>query len=295
MAGWTELLDLFWCAIAAALIAGVVCPLVGCFLYLRHTSFYGIALPQFAAAGIACGFAVLASFGGLLGLAPAEAAELLEDSHTALNWHLSWAGAFTFGGLLLLVLTGRRGGSEVARVAAAFAIASAATVLFAHASPTGEIYVHELLRGEILAIGPHELETIVAVLAAVFLAIFVFHRDLLIVSYDPETARVLGKPVLAFEALLLLLTGLTVSAGVMTVGPVVVFGLLVLPPLGARGLARSMRAFYSWASLLGLVSAILGVWISFLRDLPLGPTLVVSAAVLCLPGGLRGLVHRARA
>ena len=38
------------------LLAGLVCPLVGCFLMLRRTSFYGIALPQFAAAGVACGF-----------------------------------------------------------------------------------------------------------------------------------------------------------------------------------------------------------------------------------------------
>ena len=56
-----------------------------------------------------------------------------------------------------------------------------------------------------------------------------------------------------------------------------------------------MRAFYSWASILGLVSAILGVWISFMRDLPLGPTLVVSAAILCVPGWLVGLARPRRA
>ena len=43
--------------------------------------------------------------------------------------------------------------------------------------------------------------------------------------------------------LLLLLTGLTVSASALIIGPVTLFGLLVLPPLAARSLARSMIAF----------------------------------------------------
>ena len=56
---WAERLDLFRYAILAALLAGAVCPLVGAFLYVRRTSFYGVTLPQFAAAGIVLGFVAL--------------------------------------------------------------------------------------------------------------------------------------------------------------------------------------------------------------------------------------------
>jgi manganese/iron transport system permease protein len=149
-----------------------------------------------------------------------------------------------------------------------------------------------MMQGEILTIGLHEFDTL-AVALGVVLGVFLLYRpDFLIVSYDRDTARVLGKRVVGFELLLAAITGLTISVSVMTVGPVVLFGLLVLPPLAARSLARSMGALYLWAALLGLASAAAGIEASFAFDWPLGPAVVVSAsAVLVLAwigGRLRG-------
>ena len=56
---WSDRIDLFLWAILAALVAGAVCPLIGCLLFVRRTSFYGITLPQFATAGVVFGFVVL--------------------------------------------------------------------------------------------------------------------------------------------------------------------------------------------------------------------------------------------
>lgn len=286
-----ELLDLFGLAFAAALISGLVCPLIGCFLLLRRTGFYGVALPQFAASGVAAGFAAIPLLTSL-GLGGPDLESALLDEHQALNYHLTWAALFTFGGLGALAALGRRGGSEVARVAALFSIATAGTILFASASPVGETFVRDrLLRGEILAVGIHELETIGAVMGLTLLTIVWGYRDLLIVSFDPETARVLGKRVGRWELLLHAITGLCVAAGTMTVGPVVLFGLLVLPPLAARGLARSMRGMLLWAAVLGLISAALGIWASFHFDWPLGPAVVVTAA---LPLPIGWLADRSR-
>lgn len=272
---WLEFFEFFHFAIAATLIAGLVCPLVGVFLLVRRTGFYGIALPQFAAAGVACGFAVMPWVEAQLHT-DLGASEMASGEHAALNIHLFWAALATFGGLAALSMA-RRGGTETARIAAAFAIASAATVLFAHASPVGDHYVHELLRGEILAIGLHELDTLAAVLALVSIVVLITHRDLVLVSYDRDQARVLGLPVRRLELLLQFLTGATVATGVMTVGPVVLFGFLVIPPLAARAIARSMVGFLRWSMVLGLGSAALGLVLSKELDWPLGPAVVVSS------------------
>lgn len=272
---WAEFFEFFHFAIAATLIAGLICPLVGAFLLVRRTGFYGIALPQFAAAGVACGFVAMPWLEAQLG-ADLGASGMASGEHAALNVHLAWAALFTFGGLTLLTLA-RHGGTETARIAAAFAIASAATVLFAHASPVGDIYVHELLRGEILAIGLHELDTLAAVLGLVAIAVVILHRDLALVSYDRDQARVLGLPVRRHELLLQFMTGATVATGVMTVGPVVLFGFLVIPPLAARALARSMVGYLCWCATLGLGSGILGLVLSKELDWPLGPAVVVAS------------------
>lgn len=284
--------ELFGNAIVAALVAGAVCPLVGCFLLVRRTGFYGITLPQFAAAGVSFAFAILPWWVKHIGLANMDLETALEDPHAIINFHMSWAAVFTFAGLGMLVAMGRRKETETARVAASFAIASAITLLMAQATPTGMEYIETLLRGEIIVVGIHELETLLVGYGVVALLFGRFHRQLLLVSYDRSTARVLGVSVRGSEGLLLFMTGVTVSVGVWVVGPVVLFGLLVLPPLAARSLAGSMRSFYLTSSALGVVAAALGVWVSFSADWALGPSLVAAATVelvLCwLLGRLRG-------
>jgi ABC-type Mn2+/Zn2+ transport system permease subunit len=279
---WDLRIDLFGLAMLAACLAGAVCPLVGCFLLVRRTSFYGIVLPQFAAAGIAFGFAILPWWSMHVGLG-ADLETALADSHEAMNYHIGWSSVFTFGALIALVLLSHRGGTEIGRVASAFAIASAATLLFINASPASDIYVTEMMRGEILVIGRHEFETLAATLTLVLGTFVLFKNDFLLISYDRDLAVVLGKRVFAFEALLMAMVGLTVAVSVMTVGPIVLFGLLVIPPLAARGFARSMRSFFLIAGALGLLSAVGGIETSFALDWPLGPSVVAVAALTLIP------------
>lgn len=288
---WSRIVELFHFAILAALLAGLVCPLVGCFLLLRRTGFHGVLLPQLGATGVALGFAILPWWIENVGLGGLSLAEAQADPHAMMNWHIPWAALCTFGGLGWLLLAGSRDGRETGRVAAAFAIASAATLLLAQASPFGAEFVAEMLRGEILAVGVHEFETIAVAFGLVLALFVVWHRDFLLVSYDRETARVLGKPVLAIEALLFALVGVTISVGVMIVGPLVLFGLLVLPPLWARRYARTMLGYYLTSIAFGLASVVIGVWASFALDWPLGAAVVAAGALLGVPG----LAWRARA
>ena len=101
-------------------------------------------------------------------------------------------------------------------------------------------------------------------------------------------ARVLGKSVVGFETLLTVITGLTVSVGTMTLGPTILFGLLILPPLAARAWARSMTGYLVLSSALGVVSVIAGVIASFELDLPLGAAVVGAAALTLLSAPFAG-------
>ena len=283
---WSERIDLFRWALCAATLAGVVCPWVGALLYVRRTSFYGIALPQFAAAGVVFGFVLLPWWIAHVGLGDLTLDTALADSHAAINYHFAWAAAFTFGSLAALAWLGRRGGSEIGRVAAAFALANAATYLFGRLSPIGRSFVDEMLAGEILGVGPHELEVLAAGLGLVLVLGVAFRRDLVLVGFDREFATVIGRNVLAVEGLLTVLTGLTIAVGTIALGPTLLFGLLVVPPLAARAWARSMKGFLALAPAFGLASVVAGVVASFELDLPLGAAIVGASGVLALPGAV---------
>ncbi len=281
-----EAWEFFRWSILAILVAGATLPVIGAWLFVRRTSFHGLALPQFAASGVAFGFLLLPWFvaQGLFGGLPLE--EVAADTHTALNYHLCFAALGTFAGLSLLIMVGDRLGTEGARVAGAFAVASAVTILCAHRSPLGEIFVHGILTGESLVVGRHELETLAVVLLGGLGVLVWWHHDLVLVSMDPESAQVLGRPVRRIELLFMIVTGLSVSVGTMSVGPMMLFGLLVLPPMGARPFARSMRGFLWKSAGLGALGALLGLFVAFSVDLPPSPCVVATSAFCALPGWL---------
>lgn len=283
--GWLDRLDLFKWALLAALSAGLVLPLIGTQLLLRRTSFQAIALPQFASVGMIAGYAVLPWWIKTFGLGGLTVDEALEDPHAGTNWHLAWAALAVFMGLYGLVRAGRRGqpSLEPVRVAAAFAVASALSYVLGRLSPVGRGHVDELLLGELLGVGVHEFETI-AVGLFVVAAVFAWTRhDLLACAFDPEGAQVLGKPVRRWEVCHQALVGVAVSIATLVVGPVLVFGLLVLPPMAARPWAHSMDRFYGLSAALGLLAVLLGTVASFELDLPLAPAMVAAAALFVVP------------
>ena len=64
-------------------------------------------------------------------------------------------------------------------------------------------------------------------------------------------AITLRKNVVFWDVLLYLLIGLTVSMAVLSVGPLIAFGFLLIPALTAHLFARNMRQFTTLASLVG--------------------------------------------
>jgi ABC-type Mn2+/Zn2+ transport system permease subunit len=127
-----------------------------------------------------------------------------------------------------------------------------------------------------------------ASLAVVVVALALFHRELLLVSFDRDMAITLGKNVVAWDALLYLLIGLTVSMAVLSVGPLIAFGFLLIPALTAHLFAANMRQLTIFASLLGGVASFIGFCIAYRYDLPVGP------ADVALLGVIYGLAFLAR-
>lgn len=266
-------------ALYGSVAVGFVCPLVGVYLLLRRLVFWGVALPQVSTAGIA--FAFMLEGLGLRLLGGGEHGER----------HLAILGAVLFTGLAIAVLTWleRRGqGTSEGRLGALYAAAGASALLFVAWNAAGEGEMMGLLKGEIVAISEEDFHAMLNVFAASTVALFLFQREFLLVSYDRDMAVTLGRGVWGWDALLFTIVGLTISLGVMTVGPLVTFAFLVLPPMTALPWARGMRSFSIIASLAGGLSAFAGFYVSYVNDLPLGPVVTAAAfAVLLLSTALR--------
>lgn len=268
-------------ALVSSVLVGIVCPLVGVYFVLRRMIFLGVALPQLSAAGIA--FAFLAY---RLVVGPHEHGALGERALAMIG-----SFAFTLGGLLLLAWLERRGRETIeARIGITYAVAASLTILLLASDPHGDAQMVNLLKGDILATTAASLRIVELVLGAVVLALFIFRKELLLVSFDRELAAVFGKRLWFWDGLLYLVIGVTISLGVTTAGPIVTFGFLVVPPLTARLVTRHMLTFSIVSSVFGAASAFGGFYLAYVADLPLGPAQVALAAFLLLVvGALSGI------
>ncbi len=250
-----------WNSIALGLVVGLACPLVGVFLLLRRMVFLGVALPQVSSCGIAAAFA----------LHTWHVIPHLEQGEQALA--LIGSTIFTLTALALLSFLQHRGrGSNEGRIGIAYVLAGAWSILLLVKNPHGEHGLLERLRGEIIAVNTTDLLLTAATFLLVACLLILFHKELLLVAFDREMAITLNKNPLAWDGLLFLLVGLTVSLAVYGVGPLVTFGFLLIPPMIAHSLARGMFGFAILAPTIGGLTSLAGFYLAYRFDLPIGAT-----------------------
>ena len=265
-------------SVYASMLVGFACPLVGVFLVMRRLVFMGVALPQISSTGVAVALSL-----------PLWIGFRLADHGSQSAHALAFAGSITFSltSILALAFMERRGrGQPEGRLGAAYVVAAALGILLLSKNPYGEIGWLDMLKGEVIAISNFDLTLTAAMFMLVLTMLGLFHKELLLVSFDREMATILGKNVVFWDVLLYLLIGLTVSMAVLSVGPLISFGFLLIPALTAHLFARTMRRFTALASLIGGTAAFFGFWIAYQWDLPVGPTDVVLLGVFYAIAGV---------
>jgi ABC-type Mn2+/Zn2+ transport system permease subunit len=259
-------------SVYTSVLVGFSCPLVGVFLVMRRLVFMGVALPQISSTGVALALSLPLWFG----FSPGDHGSA--GAHT-----LAFIGSmiFSLSAILVLAFLERRGrGLPEGRLGTVYVVAVSLSILLLSQNPYGEIGWLDMLKGEVIAISDFDLTLTAATLALVLAALGLFHKELLLVSFDREMAITLRKNVVFWDVLLYLLIGLTVSMAVLSVGPLIAFGFLLIPALIAHLFARTMRQFAMVASLIGGTSAFLGFWVAYQYDLPVGPADVVLLGLL---------------
>jgi manganese/zinc/iron transport system permease protein len=136
-----------------------------------------------------------------------------------------------------------------------------------------------------------------------------FYKELQLIIFDREYARSLGVKVSSFDAFIFVLIVLSVVIGIRSVGVVLMSAMLIAPAASARQFTHKLHRMLMIASLFGLLSGFLGVYLSvelsyyFSKQyalshfaIPTGPMIVVVVSGICLLSLLlapdRGLVWR---
>ena len=276
-----ETISLLWSLMPEGILisfaSAIFLPIIGGFLYLRRQAFLGIAVPQFSAAGIAAGLALLPFF-------PALQHSFLDHGHPPMSYLFLFAGGSAGLSLVLFSVLEKRArqGSMEGHMAAGFAMAGAMSLVFLEWSPAGGVLVDTLQRGSVVVADYHSLAIVVVVFALVAAIQMWFGRGFLFISYDRDAAKVQGYSPARYDLFFNIMAGAAIGIGVMTLGPALVFGLLFMGPWLSRPSARSIRHFFLSIVGYSLLATALAWPTSFHLDLPYGPVVVLWLAVLAV-------------
>jgi ABC-type Mn2+/Zn2+ transport system permease subunit len=114
------------------------------------------------------------------------------------------------------------------------------------------------------------------------LTVIVLFRPLFVISFDPVMAKTLRIPVELLRNLLLVLLALTIVVSLQTVGIGLVAAMLVTPGATAYLLTRRLAPMMVIAAAIGVVSSILGLYLSYYLNIVSGSAIVLVATVFFL-------------
>src|SRR6185436_15954800 len=235
----------------AAVLAGGLCGLIGVYIVLRGMSYIGHGLSH-------------AIFGG------AVVSFVMQW-----NFYLG-AGLWGFIAALLINQTVRR-----TKINADAAIGVITTASFATGVALISRYRHftrsfdAALFGNILGVTPADVWVVAGVTVLVALIVFFFYKQLLFTTFDAEVAQIYGVKTEWVEVLLALALAAALIASMQILGVTLIAAALVIPAITARLLTDSFSQMSLFSTLIGGLTGLFGMYLSYTLDIASGASIVL--------------------
>jgi zinc transport system permease protein len=239
--------------IAVALVTGTV----GCFVIWRRMSYFGDSLAHASLLGVALG--VLIGIGANAGIV-----------FTSL----------LFGFLLLWLQQSKDLPTDtLLGVLSHFALSISIIIISLNKI---KIDLHSFLFGDILTVTSNDLWWMYLGGIIVLILVFLNWSSLILVTIDEDLAKAEGINPLFVNLLLTTILTIVVAISVKIIGILLITSMLIIPAAASKRLVNSPESMALLATVFGILSVILGIFLSVEIDTPSGPTIVVVSSFLFL-------------
>ena len=235
----------------AAVLVGAMCGLIGVYIVLRGMSYIGHGLSH-------------AIFGG------AVASFVLQ-----INFYVG-AGIWGFIAALLINRTVRK-----TRISADAAIGVITTASFAVGVALISRYrrftrsFDAALFGNILGVKSEDVWVILGITVLIVLVIVLLYKQMLFATFDSAVAQVYGVRIEWIETIFALVLAAALIASMQILGVTLVAAALIIPAITARLLTDSFDTMIVLSTIIGAMSGLVGMFLSFYADVASGATIVL--------------------
>ncbi|HDA1283693.1 TPA: metal ABC transporter permease [Staphylococcus aureus] len=242
-------------ALITSIIVGIVCGTVGSLIVLLGLSLMGDAMSHAVLPGVALSF--------LFGIP-------------------MFVGALITG-MIASIFIGYITSSSKTKPDAAIGISFTAflasgIIIISLINTTTDLY--HILFGNLLAITNSAFLTTIVIGSIVLILIIIFYRPLMISTFDPTFSRMSGLNTTLLHYFVMLLLSLVTVASIQTVGIILVVALLITPASTAFLISKKLYSMMIIASLISVISSIVGLYYSYIYNIPSGATIVLCTFVI---------------
>lgn len=253
-------------AFLAGIIIGFIAPLLGLFIVVRRLALIADALSHVALAGIA----------GSLYLSQ----QVLFFS--ALNPVYFGIGTAVGGSLLIEKLRSLYKHYEELAIPVILSGGIGLGAIFISLSQGFSADLIGYLFGSVSAVGRQDLLIVVVIAVIVTLFIYLFYKELFVLSFDAEYSKVSGVNSRFIQLSFMVVTALVIGASMRIVGILLVSSLMTVPVAAAMQIAKSFKQALIYSVILGELAVMIGLVSAFYLDIAPGGTIVMTSICLLL-------------
>lgn len=257
--GWlTEPWHFAWFGrgMAAAVVSGALCGLVGTFVVLRRMSYIGHGLSHAVLGGAVVGY---------------EAGTGLVATGAA------WGAASAL--LIAAVARTRKVGADAAIGVVTTASYAVGVALISRGHSFTRNF-EAVFFGNVLGVAARDLWLLLSVAFVVVVVVLFFYKQLLFVTFDPEVAGTYGVPTALVDVVLALTLAAAIVATMRVLGVTLIAAAVVTPAVVARLSTDSFARMLALATLAGAVAGVLGMYASYWLDIASGATITLAASAM---------------
>ncbi|MDT9756226.1 metal ABC transporter permease [Heyndrickxia coagulans] len=251
----------------AGILIGLIAPLIGSFIVVRRLSLIADALSHVTLSGIAISLFLSSKLSVLAGLNPLYIG----------------TGFSVLGSVLIERLRGVYRHYEELAIPIIMSGGIGIGLIFISVAGGYNVDLMNYLFGSVSAVSRADLWLILGIAVIVAAVILLLYKELFLLSFDEEYAKVSGIPAKTIHLLFMVLIALVISAAMRIVGIMLVSALITLPVAASIRISRGFKQTILFSVLFGEISVLGGLVTAFYLNLPPGGTIVViSIAILLL-------------
>jgi ABC-type Mn2+/Zn2+ transport system permease subunit len=248
--------DFFAKALIAGILVGALCGSLGVFVVLRRMSYIGQGLSQSVLGGVA----------------PAAIA--------GIDPYLGAVAATIAAGVLIHVIGRQHGVRPDAAIGIVSTTMFAFGVALVSVNRDRAVNLTDLLFGNILGVTATDITLVAAVAAAMAVLGFLFYKTLTFTVVDHAAAAAHGVRAATIDLAFTVALAAVVVVSIRIVGVLLIAAVIVIPASTARLVNKSFGPLIATSAALGVIAAVIGLFVSFHVEISSGPAIVLTSSTM---------------